>query len=173
MKNIHDHAQQIKLFITDVDGVLTAGDLIYDANGVALKSFHVHDGLGLKLLMQAGIEVAIITTCKAQATLARMRDLGVKHVYTGIENKTTAYEALLKKLNLTDDQVAYVGDDLPDLPLIRRVGLGIAVANAAPLLLKHADWITERRGGQCAIREVCERLLTALNRDQHIEDQFR
>jgi 3-deoxy-D-manno-octulosonate 8-phosphate phosphatase (KDO 8-P phosphatase) len=80
---------------------------------------------------------------------------------------------LQKKLNLTDEQVAYAGDDLPDLPLIRRAGLGIAVANATPLVLKYADWITERRGGQCAVREICERLLAAQNHDEHIEARYR
>ncbi|MFI4957359.1 MAG: KdsC family phosphatase [Gammaproteobacteria bacterium] len=173
MDDIQKRAQGIKLFITDVDGVLTDGALIYDAHGVAIKAFHVHDGLGLKLLMDHGIEVAVITTCKAQATIARMRDLGVKHVYTGIENKVIAYEALLNKLNLTDADVAYAGDDLPDLPLIRRASLGIAVANATPLVLKYADWITERRGGQCAVREICERLLAAQNHDAHIEARYQ
>lgn len=173
MDTIQNRAQGIKLLITDVDGVLTAGDLIYDANGVALKSFHVQDGLGLKLLMQHGIEVGVITACKAQATVARMRDLGIQHVYTGVANKVIAYEALLNKLNLTDDVVAYVGDDLPDLPLIRRAGLGIAVANATTLLLKYADWITERKGGQCAVREICERLLTAQHCHEKIEAEYQ
>ncbi len=171
MNDIHEHAQRIKLFITDVDGVLTDGTLIYDANGVALKGFHVHDGLGLKLLMKQGITVAIITKCKAKATIARMRDLGIEHVYTGVDDKMAAYNDLLAKLNLDDSAVAYVGDDLPDLALLRRVGLGIAVANATPLLLQYADWITERKGGKGAVREICDRLLNALGAP--IEEQFQ
>ncbi len=171
MSNIQQRVQTIKLLITDVDGVLTNGILNYDANGVAMKSFHVQDGLGLKLLMKEGIEIGVITACKAQATLARMRDLGVQHVYVGANNKIAAYETLLKKLGLNDDDVAYVGDDLPDLPLIRRAGLGIAVANATSLLLQYADWITERKGGECAMREICDRILTA--RNARIEEHYQ
>lgn len=154
-------AKELKLFITDVDGVLTDGTLYFDAQGVSIKAFSVHDGLGLKLLMKAGIEVAVITACKALATKARMEQLGIKHLYMGEENKVIAYEHLLKTLNLDNKDVAYIGDDLPDLPLVKRAGLGITVADGAPLLLKHANWITVNKGGDRAVREVCDRILHA------------
>lgn len=173
MTNLIDaKAKDLKLFITDVDGVLTDGSLYFDANGVSLKAFSVHDGLGLKLLMKAGIEVAVITTCKALATKARMELLGVKHMYLGEENKIQAYEHLLEKLNLSDDVVAYVGDDLPDLPLVKRAGLGITVADASPLLHKHANWITVSKGGDRAIREICDRILLARGCWDAIEEDY-
>lgn len=161
MNIIDDKAKQLKLFITDVDGVLTDGNLFYDAQGVAFKAFSVHDGLGLKLLMKAGIEVAVITACKAEATRSRMTQLGITHLYMGEENKVLAYEHLLKHLKLEDKDVAYIGDDLPDLPLVKRAGLGITVADAAPFVLKHAQWITVNKGGCRAVREVCDRILQA------------
>ncbi len=170
MKSLDEKAKAIELLITDVDGVLTDGILYYDAEGLSHKGYHVHDGLGLKLLMNAGIKVAVITTCKLPATQRRMEHLGVSDIFLGQENKQEAYDQLLKKYQLTDDQIAYVGDDLPDLALIKRAGLGIAVAT--PLVLKHADWVTERKGGERAIREICERILHVRGQTPLIEQTY-
>jgi 3-deoxy-D-manno-octulosonate 8-phosphate phosphatase (KDO 8-P phosphatase) len=160
--------QAIRLFITDVDGVLTDGTLFYDGEGLSHKGFHVQDGKGLKYLQEAGIHVAVITACTSALTRTRMEHLGIEHVFMGNPDKRGAYESLLKKLNLTDEAVAYAGDDIPDLPLIIRAGVGITVADACPVLFEHADWITEREGGKKAIREICEGLLTAQNQWQRI-----
>lgn len=162
--------QAIQLFITDIDGVLTDGTLFYDSTGLAHKGFHVQDGMGLKYLQESGIHVAVITACTSELTRTRMKHLGVEHVFMGEADKRAAYESLLKKLNLKNEAVAYMGDDIPDLPLIIRAGVGITVADACPVLFDYADWVTERDGGKKAIREVCEAILTAQNHWQRIID---
>lgn len=163
--------QAIKLFITDVDGILTDGTLFYDETGLAHKGFHVQDGMGLKYLRQAGIHVAVITACTSALTRTRMEHLGIEHIFMGDENKRGAYESLMKKLNLKDQDIAYMGDDIPDLPLIIRAGVGITVADACPVLFDYADWVTERDGGKKALREAAEAILTAQNHWQGIIDK--
>jgi 3-deoxy-D-manno-octulosonate 8-phosphate phosphatase (KDO 8-P phosphatase) len=154
-------ARQIKLVIFDVDGVLTGGQLYFDAHGEALKIFCVQDGMGMKLLQQSGVKIAIISSRQSAIVAQRMSELGIEHVYQGRHDKRAALAELLAQLSYTLEQVAYVGDDLPDLPLIRRVGLGIAVANARPLLLQQAAWQTTAAGGNGAAREVCELIMAA------------
>lgn len=156
-----EKAQKIRCLISDVDGVLTDGLLYLDNHNNELKSFHVHDGMGLKLLMAAGIEVAIITTSRNAVIDHRMHQLGVCHYFTGQVDKRTAFDSLQKTLNLPDEAFAYVGDDLPDLPLIQRVGLGVAVANAQPRVREFAAWQTSSPGGRGAVREVCDLILEA------------
>src|SRR5579872_5690379 len=112
METIHDRAKSVRLVIFDVDGVLTNGKLFYTLSGPDIKAFHVHDGQGIKFLQQSGVEVAIITAKQSEIITLRMRDLGIKHVYQNQSNKVLAYEDLKQKLNLTDKQIAYVGDDL-------------------------------------------------------------
>lgn len=164
--------QNIKLFVTDVDGVLTDGSLYYDSTGLAHKGFHVQDGMGLKFLQQSGIHVAVITACTSELTRARMEHLGIEKICMGQHDKREAYANLLKEFNLANADVAYMGDDMPDLPLIKLAGVGITVADACPVLFKHADWVTQREGGKKAIREVCEAILTAQNHWQKIEDHY-
>lgn len=154
-------AKAIKLLILDVDGVCTDGKLYFNDSGETLKVFHVHDGLGIKLLQKTGVEVAIITAKLMNAVNYRMQSLGIKHIFQGQEDKTIAYVSLLTTLQLTDDQVAYLGDDLPDLPLIRRVGLGMCVPNANIHVKKEAKWVTQTPGGAGAVREVCELIMQA------------
>jgi 3-deoxy-D-manno-octulosonate 8-phosphate phosphatase (KDO 8-P phosphatase) len=161
MEKIIAKAARIRLAIFDVDGVLTTGGLIYRANGKEAKTFHVHDGLGLRLLLKSGIEVAIITARTSEVVTRRMHDLEIRHVYQGIADKVIAYEELKEKLQVSDEEIAYVGDDLPDLPLIRRAGLGITVPNAPPVMREHAHHTTTARGGHGAAREVCELILHA------------
>jgi len=154
-------AKLIKLVLFDVDGVLTNGHIFFCDAGHKYKGFHAQDGLGIKLLLASGIQVGIISSDKSDAVEQRMKKLGITLVYQGHTEKTPIYESLCQKLNLTDENVAYVGDDLPDIPLIQRAGLGIAVANATTPLHQVADWVTQKPGGQGAAREVCELILQA------------
>lgn len=164
--------EKIKLFITDIDGILTDGTLYYDSTGLAHKGFHVQDGMGLLFLQECGIHVGVITACTSDLTRTRMKHLGIEHVFMGEKDKRGAYDRLLKQLNLTEENVAYMGDDLPDLPLIIRSGVGITVSDACPDLFEYADWITEREGGRKAIREVSEAILKAQNRWQPLVEKY-
>lgn len=154
-------AKDIKAVVFDVDGVLTDGKIYFTNDGVEYKAFHSQDGLGIKMLLKANIEVGIITARKSDLVTRRMQELGVVHVFQGQENKLDSYEILKQRLNLSDHQIAYTGDDLNDVGPIRRSGLGIAVANALPFVHLHADWSTTRPGGAGAVREICELILTA------------
>lgn len=173
MTDIKDKAAKIKLLILDVDGVLTDGIIYYGSEGMELKGFHIHDGLGMRLLQKADIKLAIISGKKSDAVARRLQDLNVEHVFLGHVVKLPIYENLKQKLQLTDEEIGYVGDDLPDLPLIRRVGLGVTVPNAPQELLQHADFTTEKLGGYGAVREVCELILKAQNKyDSVLESYF-
>ena len=161
MNELIEKASKIKCLICDVDGVLTDGLLYIDDNGKETKSFNVQDGVGLKLLMAAGIEIAVITTSINEVIDNRMRQLGITHYFKGQVEKQTAFQQLKNSLNLPCDQFAYIGDDLPDLPIMQQVGLGIAVANAVVQVKEFADWQTEKTGGRGAVREVCDFILNA------------
>ena len=163
MMHLFKKAALIKCLILDVDGVLTNGQIHYTNNGDEIKSFHVHDGLGMKMLLNANIDIAIITSRQSTILTRRMDELGVKHVYQGAKEKLKAYEELKSKLNLNDEQIAMAGDDLPDVPLLKKVGLSITVANAASGMTTHTDWQTVKSGGHGAVREICELILTAQN----------
>ncbi len=159
--DILQRAARIKLAVFDVDGVLTNGQLVYSEDGHELKSFHVHDGLGLKRLRANGIEVAIITARISHLVARRMADLGVIHVYQGQDDKGACFDQLLHALQLGPEACSYTGDDLPDLCVMSRVGLAVAVANAHPTVILHSHWQTQREGGAGAVREVCDLLLEA------------
>lgn len=154
-------AQSIRLLALDVDGVLTDGKLYFSNGGDELKAFHIADGLGIKLLKNSGVEVAIITGRQSQLVARRAQELGIVHIMQGREDKLTALNELKGQLNIPYNHIAYVGDDLPDLAAIRQVSLGIAVANAHHYVLKHADWQTDANGGEGAVREVCEWIMQA------------
>jgi 3-deoxy-D-manno-octulosonate 8-phosphate phosphatase (KDO 8-P phosphatase) len=166
MSQIIEKATKIKCLICDVDGVLSDGLLHIDNHGNELKSFHVQDGMGLKLLMSAGIDVAVITTARNAVVDHRMQQLGISHYFKGQVDKRKAYEELKSTLNFQDEQFAYIGDDLPDLPLIQKVGLGVAVANAVPLVKELADWQTQKQGGQGGVRELCDLILKAQDKTE-------
>jgi len=172
VNSLINKAKKIKLAIFDVDGVLTNGSLFYGKEGPELKEFHVHDGQGMKLLLQAGIEVGIITACKSVMVARRMQDLGITHVYQGQQNKLEAYDDLKNKLQLTDEQILYMGDDFPDLPLLSRAGMSISVANAPKIIQGYAAWVTQASGGQGAVREVCDFLLESQNLYQTVMDHY-
>ncbi|CUX97021.1 3-deoxy-manno-octulosonate-8-phosphatase KdsC [Candidatus Hoaglandella endobia] len=160
-QRVLDRASRIRLLICDVDGVMSDG-LIYMGNhGEELKAFNVRDGYGIRCLLTAGIEVAIITGRCAKLLEERCAILGIKHLYQRQSDKTLAFQALLSKLTLTAQQVAYIGDDLIDAPVMGLVGLSVAVINSHPLLLPRADYVTNIAGGQGAVREVCDLLLLA------------
>lgn len=156
-----EKAQKIQLVIFDVDGVLTDGRLYFTADGNEMKCFHVHDGLGLKQLLKNKIQVAIISGRNTPQVLKRMQELGVSFIYQGVDDKQPVYNDILKALNLRDEQVAYVGDDVPDIALIERAGFGISVSNAHESAKEIADWITTLPGGLGAAREVCDFILKA------------
>ena len=154
--DIRERAARVRLAIFDVDGVLTDGRLIYAADGHELKAFHVHDGLGLKRLLANHVEVAVITSRMSMLVTERMAELGVAHVYQGQDDKLACFEQLLHALKLAPDEVAYTGDDLPDLAVMQRVGLAIAVANAHPWVRERSHWRTRLSGGAGAVREVAD-----------------
>jgi 3-deoxy-D-manno-octulosonate 8-phosphate phosphatase (KDO 8-P phosphatase) len=159
--DVCDRAARIKLAVFDVDGTLTDGRLWIGEDGHEAKQFHVHDGLGLKRLHAHGIEVAIITARVSHPVALRAEELGIPHLYQGQGDKRTCLLELLDALHLQPEQAAFVGDDLPDLAAMRMCGLAVAVANAQPGVVEHAHWQTHRRGGDGAVREVCDLILDA------------
>ncbi len=161
MQDILQRAQQTKLVIFDVDGVLTDGSLFFGDDGQEYKSFYARDGLGIKLLQRTGVEVGVITARHSQVVVHRMENLGIKHFYQGQLDKLVAYHDMLDTLSLRAEQTAYVGDDVIDLPVMRQVGLAIAVQDAHPFVKQHAHWVTEHRGGRGAARDACELIMQA------------
>lgn len=156
-----DAAARVRLLVLDVDGVLTDGRLYYGARGEALKVFYVRDGLGLKLLAAAGVTVAVISGRRSGMTGKRCRELGVRHLLQGVEDKLAAFNKLRSRLGVSPSVCACVGDDVPDVPLMREVGLSFAVADAHPQARSAAHVVTALPGGRGAVREVCDYLLEA------------
>lgn len=140
---------------------MTNGMLFFDENGRELKAFSIYDGHGIVLLRAAEIGVGIISGRSSPVVTWRAKELRIEDVYQGVHDKITAYELLLKKRQLEDEEIAYIGDDLIDLPILRKVGLSVAVANASEAVKKEVDWVTERRGGDGAVREVIDFILSA------------
>lgn len=161
MEDIYQRAKNIKLVIFDVDGVLTNGSLFYGDDGQEYKAFHSRDGHGMKMLRECGVEIAIITGRTSKVVAHRMKNLNVDHVYQGRVEKLPAFEDLMGKLKLRPEQVAYVGDDVVDLPVMIRVGLAITVPGAHELAKQHAHWVTTQEPGAGAGREVCELIMKA------------
>lgn len=172
MNNLLEKAKKIRCVICDVDGVLTDGLLYLDNQGNELKAFHIQDGMGLKLLMAAGIQVAIITTSRNAVIDHRMQQLGIQHYFKGQVDKRSAYQQLKAQLRLNDEDFAYIGDDLPDLAIIRQVGLGIAVANAVSQVKEFATFHTQSHGGRGAVREVCDFILRAQNKEDDALNEY-
>lgn len=157
-------AAKVRLLVLDVDGVLTDGRLRYGPRGEELKVFHVRDGHGIRALGRSGVTLAIISGRRSRAVEVRARDLGIAHVLQGIDDKLAAFEALRARLGIPPALCACVGDDTPDAPLMRAVGLAFAVADAHADALAAADLVTVARGGRGAVREVCDLLLAARTR---------
>ena len=164
MSNLHsatDRAANIKLMAFDVDGVLTDGALIFSSSLGEIKNFHVHDGLGLKLLKSTGCEVAIVSTRTSNIVSERFSELGIIEIHQNQQNKAETLRKLMNKFGLERSNIAFAGDDLLDIPAMKLSGFAIAVANAHPLVKQHADWVTTKHGGKGAAREICDLILTA------------
>jgi 3-deoxy-D-manno-octulosonate 8-phosphate phosphatase (KDO 8-P phosphatase) len=153
----------IRLLVLDVDGVLTDGGLFYGPSGEELKKFHVRDGLAMVAAVRAGLSLAVISGRASPAVARRLAELGITEVHQGIPDKSAALSGLMTRLDLRPADVAMMGDDLPDLPLMKRVGLALAPRNAVAEVLKAAHWVSRRSGGEGAVREALELLLRARN----------
>ncbi len=157
--DIRERAGRIKLLILDVDGVLTDGKIYLGPRGEEMKAFHVRDGSALVRCLRAGVAVALISGRRSEAVALRGRELGIGEIHQGVEDKTRVMEELCQRYSCGEEETACLGDDLPDLPLLRRVGLAVAVADSHPALRAAADWVTENRGGEGAVMEVVELIL--------------
>lgn len=172
MSNILEKAKHIKLLICDVDGVLTNGCLYISNTNDIFMRFHVHDGVGLKLLMHSGVEVAVISGSDSPIINDRMKQLEIKYYYKKKIDKMQAYQQIKRQLSLKDEQIAFIGDDLPDLPIIKQVGFGIVVPNAPEEMKSDALWCTKKSGGYGAVREVCDLIMQAQNTKQSALESF-
>lgn len=161
MPNKKINLENIKLLIMDVDGVLTDGGIIINEDGTESKRFNVQDGHGIKMLQRAGYKTAIISGRDTNVTTLRASQLGIEYVYQNCLQKLPAFEKILADTGLNADEIAYIGDDVLDIPVVKRAGFGVAVANAVDELKEHADFITQKSGGHGAVREVIEYLLKA------------
>ena len=164
-------ARKIKLLLLDVDGVLTDGGIVIDERGVESKRFDVRDGQGIALLKRAGIEVGFVSGRSSGAVRRRARELGVKWVFQGIRNKVAVYERIKKKTGLKDEHIAYAGDDIGDISILRAAGLALTVPDGWPGIRPVVDYVTEAKGGLGAVREISELILTAQNRWKDLIDK--
>lgn len=162
----------IELLLLDVDGVLTDGSITYSDAGEQIKTFDSKDGLGLRLLMDAGIEVGIITARLSKALEYRCNNLGITLIFSGIHDKVKALDAIVKQTKIPLEKIAYVGDDLLDLPVMTRVGTSFSVADASPEVRLYSDIITCNPGGRGAVREICESILKAKHLWGDVLDRF-
>lgn len=158
-EEIEKKAKKIKLFITDVDGVMTDGSLILGNNGEEFKSFNSQDGMGLKLLQRSGVKTAIITGRSSQIVENRADELNIKEVHQGIKNKLNIFKHLLEKFGLDSSEVSYIGDDINDLSVLKRVGLSFTVQNGVDKVKNEVDYVSKKRGGNGALREIIEIIL--------------
>lgn len=158
-----DRAKSIRLIVFDVDGIMTDGGLYLSDSGEEFKRFNSLDGHGLKMLRASGVEAAIITGRTSRCVELRAQNLGIPHLYQGVENKLAAMRTLLAKLALDFESAAFMGDDVVDLPVMRRVALSASVPEAPQIVRDHAHYVTRRNGGYGAVREVCELLMSAQN----------
>jgi len=156
-----DRARRVRLMVFDVDGVLTDGKLWYGPQGETLKAFYVRDGMGLRLLAESGIALALLTSRRSEAVALRAQELRIEHVLQGAESKQAPFAALLAQLGVPQDHAGYMGDDLVDLPVLRRCGFACAPAGAPEPVQRHAHYVTTTAAGTGAVREVCEFVLRA------------
>ena len=159
--NLQQRCRNVELVVFDVDGVMTDGKLYIDADGRETKSMHIQDGLGLKRLQAMDITPAAISGRPSRAVEDRLLELGLQYIYMAVDDKPAAFADLCETLGVTPQQCAVMGDDLPDLPLMQRAGVALAVANAVPRVRAAADWVSQRNGGEGAVREACDMLIAA------------
>ncbi len=153
--------KKIKLLLLDVDGVLTDGSIIYNDNGIETKVFNVRDGLGIRLLMESGIEIYIITGRSSDVLKHRCKNLGITHIFDNVRDKKKVLNSILETTGIEVEEIAFMGDDLLDLSIMKKVGLSVAVADAHDIIIKNANVVTSKKGGTGAVREVCEAILKA------------
>jgi 3-deoxy-D-manno-octulosonate 8-phosphate phosphatase (KDO 8-P phosphatase) len=165
-------AKRIRLVCFDVDGTLTDGRLIYDSNGGELKAFHVHDGQGLRLLEDSGIAVALITARESAIVRARGQELRLKHVYTGVADKLKQLDVLRLEAGFDHSEIAYMGDDFPDLSCLQSVGLAACPSDALPAIQRHVHWCSDFAGGFGAARQLCDLILQAQDRQAALTGRF-
>ncbi len=171
-KSCFPKAKEIVLLLLDVDGVLTDGTIYFTHEGTETKGFNTQDGFGIRLLKKIGVDVGLITARSSEAVRKRAENLGLQHVYQGVDNKITAYEQLLTELDIDSSKVAYVGDDWLDFPLLRRVGFSVAVANGVHEVKHLADYVTRKTGGHGAVREVCDLIIDAKGMQEKLLEEF-
>lgn len=162
--DILDKARRVKLVILDIDGVMTDGRIIYSIYGDELKFFDVQDGFGITLLNRVGIKSVIITAKKSRIVKLRAKDMKVAKAYHGFHDKLKPFKHAIRKFKVTPEQVCFIGDDLVDLPVLKRVGFAVAVPNAVSEVRQHAHYTTQNKGGRGAVREVCDLILKAQNK---------
>lgn len=165
-------ASKIQMLICDVDGVMTDGGLFFGDDGQEYKAFNSLDGHGLKMLQDSGVKVAIITGRTSNVVLHRMKNLSINIIYQGQSDKLIAYQKLLTDFALKPEEIAYMGDDVIDLPVMTKVGLSIAVANSHELVIQHSDMVTVKSGGHGAVRELCEFIMKSQNNYDHFMEKY-
>ncbi len=168
-----EKAKSIKLLICDIDGVFSDGSVILGNSGEEMKAFNTKDGFGIKALMACGVEVAVITGRKSTLLENRMKGLGVQHIYQGMEDKIVGYQELLNNLNLTHQQVAYIGDDVPDVPVMKLVNLAVSVNDGHPYVKSIADFVTATNGGRGAVRELTDFIIMAQKGETFLTNYFQ
>ena len=164
--------KRVKILILDVDGVLTDGSIIYTDDGRELKRFDVKDGHGIKLLMRSGVGVAMVTARESEAVARRARDLGVEDLFQGQKEKVTAFNEILKKRGISADETAYVGDDLIDLPVLRKAGFSVAVSDAVDEVREGVDYVTRLSGGRGAVREITELIMRVQGKWEEVTGRY-
>lgn len=170
--DISQRAKAIRMLLLDVDGVLTSGDIIYTASAEEVKRFNVKDGMGIRLLMDAGIEVGIVTARRSPALMARLTNLGITRIYDGVKHKEDVFDAIVRETGLPPQAIAYAGDDLPDIRIMKRCGLPITVADACAETRAAALYMTRAPGGDGAVREISEWILKAQGLWDHVIERF-
>jgi 3-deoxy-D-manno-octulosonate 8-phosphate phosphatase (KDO 8-P phosphatase) len=171
-KKLKDKLKKIKMLMLDVDGVMTDGRIIMDDEGRQLKNFNVRDGHGLKIVQRYGIEIVILTGRKSEVVNHRASDLEIKEVYQGALNKKEVFQKILLKHNIPASSVAFMGDDIIDIPVLREVGFSAAVADAVDVVKKNVDYVTKNKGGHGAVRELCEIILQNQGKWPEIAEKY-
>jgi 3-deoxy-D-manno-octulosonate 8-phosphate phosphatase (KDO 8-P phosphatase) len=166
MGGVEERIQRIKMLIIDVDGVMTDGGIILGSGSIELKRFHVHDGMGITLAKAAGLMVGILTSRDSEVVKKRANELGIDEVQQGFFHKEEGYRAILEKHGLRDEEVAYIGDDILDIPVLRRAGFSICVADGADEAKQVSHYVTQKKGGEGAVREVVEMFLNGLGKKE-------
>ncbi|MGB9807169.1 MAG: KdsC family phosphatase [Thermosulfidibacteraceae bacterium] len=163
---------KISLLILDVDGVLTGGEILVDDDGKEVKCFNVRDGHGIVMLHRVGVKTAIITGRISKAVDVRAKELGIEIVYQGAHNKLKVYEEIKKKYGFKDEEIAYIGDDVVDIPILKRVGFAVAVSDAHPEVKKYVHYVTRAKGGRGAVREIADMIIRAKDKWEEIIERY-